>query len=307
VPFDRILVPTDFSDDANAAARLAVALADRDGAEVVLLHISELPDYSFMAVEPIYLPQKAWQYLWEREAAQIESRLDHLRGDLVAASSGGARLSTQYHRANVVHAISDIASELACDLMVIGSQGEEASVRYLFGGHAPKIARDAPCAVLVARGDSPATVPSHALVAVDYSRFSAPAAAAASQLIGPSGRITCCHVWQQPPLISVEPYAEFAGAIEAARAFEARRMDSFVGDLEMADQVADRFVDIGSPARRILECAHERDADVIVLGSHSRTGFERVIGTVADRVLRHADLPVLFVPERSLEEARRAA
>lgn len=52
----------------------------------------------------------------------------------------------------------------------------------------------------------------------------------------------------------------------------------------------------GEPAETILEYATEIDADVIVAGTHGRSGIRRhLIGSVAERLVRHADCPVLTV------------
>ncbi|WP_284889030.1 universal stress protein [Burkholderia sp. lyk4-R2A-23] len=52
-------------------------------------------------------------------------------------------------------------------------------------------------------------------------------------------------------------------------------------------------------AQRIVGFAGEIDADLIVLGTHGRRGFRRlVLGSVAERVLRHATCPVLMIPAR---------
>lgn len=54
---------------------------------------------------------------------------------------------------------------------------------------------------------------------------------------------------------------------------------------------------IGVPARGIVACAGQLPADLIVMGTHGATGFERlVLGSVAERVLRTAPCPVLMVP-----------
>lgn len=51
------------------------------------------------------------------------------------------------------------------------------------------------------------------------------------------------------------------------------------------------------PEQAIVEKARELDVDAIVMGTHGRTGLTRaVIGSVADRVVRHADVPVVLVP-----------
>ena len=49
--------------------------------------------------------------------------------------------------------------------------------------------------------------------------------------------------------------------------------------------------------RAIVDAAFEAQADLIVLGTHGRTGLERLLlGSVAEGVLRHSRLPVLVVP-----------
>ncbi len=59
-------------------------------------------------------------------------------------------------------------------------------------------------------------------------------------------------------------------------------------------------VEAGSPHEGILKVAVERDADVIVMGTHGRTGLVRaVIGSVADKVVRHSQVPVVLVPLKS--------
>lgn len=56
------------------------------------------------------------------------------------------------------------------------------------------------------------------------------------------------------------------------------------------------FLESGHPAERILECAESRSADLIVLTSHGRSGLSRfLLGSIAERILRHAICPVLVV------------
>lgn len=55
----------------------------------------------------------------------------------------------------------------------------------------------------------------------------------------------------------------------------------------------------GTPYREIIEAANETKSDLIVLGTHGRTGLTRMlIGSTAERVVRHAACPVLVVRER---------
>ncbi|MFI5160026.1 MAG: universal stress protein [Sphingobacteriales bacterium] len=63
-----------------------------------------------------------------------------------------------------------------------------------------------------------------------------------------------------------------------------------------------QFTDYGSTAEGILSCSKEFGADLIVLGTHSRTGIDRLLmGSIAEDVVRHAEVPVMVVPLRESE------
>lgn len=68
--------------------------------------------------------------------------------------------------------------------------------------------------------------------------------------------------------------------------------DTFSGDWDAA-------VASGDPARAIVHVAQEHAADLIVLGSHGRTGLSGLLlGSVAERVVRHASCAVLTIKEQ---------
>jgi nucleotide-binding universal stress UspA family protein len=54
-------------------------------------------------------------------------------------------------------------------------------------------------------------------------------------------------------------------------------------------------VEVGTPYQEILDAARAYDADLIVVGSHGYSMLDRVIGTTAEKVVHHADRPVLVV------------
>jgi nucleotide-binding universal stress UspA family protein len=58
----------------------------------------------------------------------------------------------------------------------------------------------------------------------------------------------------------------------------------------------------GDPARTVVEVAKQRDAELIVIGSHGHgVLFEALVGSVSAKILRHSPLPVLVVPIRGLD------
>lgn len=54
----------------------------------------------------------------------------------------------------------------------------------------------------------------------------------------------------------------------------------------------------GSPHEQILDAIGDYGADVVVMGTHGRTGLDRFVhlGSTTERVVRHADVPVVTVP-----------
>jgi nucleotide-binding universal stress UspA family protein len=58
-----------------------------------------------------------------------------------------------------------------------------------------------------------------------------------------------------------------------------------------------QYKEFGDTADGIISCSKEFGADLIVVGTHSRTGIDRLLmGSVAEHVVRHSDVPVLVVP-----------
>ncbi len=108
------------------------------------------------------------------------------------------------------------------------------------------------------------------------------------------------HVWQRPP------YS--AGAIDFPSSFPAGFADEYLSEsmsgLEAAKHEAEaagvRRVEVkvltGTPWHEIVEMARRDVAiDLIVLGTHGHTGLKHVLlGSVAERVVRHAPCPVLI-------------
>ena len=66
------------------------------------------------------------------------------------------------------------------------------------------------------------------------------------------------------------------------------------------------FVRYGAPTPTILELAESSGHDLIVMGTHGRTGVSHLLmGSVAEKVIRHATCPVLVVPGARLQSRLR--
>ncbi len=72
----------------------------------------------------------------------------------------------------------------------------------------------------------------------------------------------------------------------------------FIETIFSEHQVTSYIVD-GTPEEEILTVAKKWKANLIVLGTHGRTGVELfLIGSVAEKVIRHSSIPILIVPSK---------
>lgn len=141
------------------------------------------------------------------------------------------------------------------------------------------------------------------LYASDFSSASRPAFAKALELAKANrAELIVTHVLAptMPPLvdgyISPKAYAE----IEAAARREVRkRLAALVTKAKRAGVRARALLLEGLPADRIVRAARSQGADLVVIGTHGRTGFSRlVLGSVASRVISQARCAVLTVRGR---------
>jgi nucleotide-binding universal stress UspA family protein len=109
-----------------------------------------------------------------------------------------------------------------------------------------------------------------------------------------AARLVVLHVATPPPFITPgELQRALQGPDGYRAALEVRLRQTHAADL--AAGVAYRIED-GDPAAEILRVAREIGCDLIVMGTHGRTGLGRLLlGSVAERVLREAPCPVVTV------------
>ena len=140
----------------------------------------------------------------------------------------------------------------------------------------------------------------HILIPVDGSPTSMQAVAKAAGLAKAFGSaLTAIYVIDPYPFTGVGTDFAYGQAqyLEAATAEANEAIKSARETLEAAGlAVQTRVVESHTAWRGILETATAIGADLVVMGSHGRRGLEKlVLGSVAQRVLAHATLPVLVV------------
>ncbi len=73
--------------------------------------------------------------------------------------------------------------------------------------------------------------------------------------------------------------------------------------LSLGDETIETVLKEGDYAENILQTAKEVNADIIVVGTHSRKGLDKVLlGSVAEKVLRHSTIPLFIIPVKAGDE-----
>lgn len=104
------------------------------------------------------------------------------------------------------------------------------------------------------------------------------------------GQITVLHVYREPPSddVGVLPPIEPQDVVEKVRRFCASAMIGGPPEIVVTE---------GNPSKEIVRLAERMPADLLVMGTHGRGGFERLfLGSVAEKVLRTTRSPVFTVP-----------
>ena len=144
------------------------------------------------------------------------------------------------------------------------------------------------------------------LCPVDFSESSNEALRVAAELVGDSrGSLTLLHAWD------ISAYA----AMGDAAVVPSMLSDMGTSGARLLAEGKQRAIDLGAPKvtsklvqgppwSQIVETLeHDPSFDLVVLGTHGRSGLKRVlIGSVAERVARHAPCPVLVVRQRETPE-----
>lgn len=137
------------------------------------------------------------------------------------------------------------------------------------------------------------------LVATDFSEASTPAVRKAIALAKDSGaELTIAHAYQ-PPSLLLDGYVPPATYEKWDRNLEEQarmKLQAFVNEAQKAGVVARELVLTGTPYQAIADAAGDVGCDLVVMGTHGRTGVSRFfLGSVAARVVSTAPCPVMTI------------
>jgi len=274
--YEKILVPLDCSQLAEIALSSAEELAGRLGAEIILLSVSDSPEAQDYHKHQIYTEGKVGETI-----KQVEKYVENPADKNISVKA----VTLVGHPAEE---IIRYAARENVGLIVMTTHGSSGIKRWTLGRMADKVLRatERPLALIRARtsstGSAKKGVMRKALVALDGSEE--------SEAVIPYIENLAIKLQTEVTLLQVvarayRVYADAEAYLENIKnQFQSKGINTI------------STVRMGAAAEEIIKVADEIKTDIVAMSTHGRSGIGRwSIGSVADKVLRGGNTPVLLV------------
>ena len=297
---DKVLVGVDIYAPSHHAAAYAKTLVAPRG-EVRLVSVAQnprtlLPMGSFVAGE---LDAARAELSRDAQAALTQAS-DLFSGSDIRVTKEEIDLSIT--GGDVVHALIESAQQWGAELIVVGARQHHGLMRWIEGAVSEPVARLSPCPIVIvpaAFSGVEDRLPKRVLFAVDGSSHAIRAVKYGVRFAAPDAELLALYVidraahWSDMVPVDVLEDAfveEGAHALAAAKAMlddvSAHASTRLAKTARIGDDIA----------QTIVREADDWKADLIVVGTHGRRGIARwMLGSVAERVVRLARMPVLLV------------
>lgn len=266
----KILVPTDFSEQAGYAAEVAASIARKTDAELHLLHIIDIPNYSDNPRFPV-VPESGVL------AKQAKERMEEITG---APYFKGLTLIETIEFDSTYQRIIEKVKEDEIDLVVIGSHGTSGIERFLIGSTTEKVIQFSPCLVLTIRER--------------IENFDIKSIVFASNFFGEVSE----------GFNKVQEFADIYNAkihllkVNTRHHFTTTRynqhaIEGFIKECNAKNYTINIYDD-DSEEDGILHFAEDIGADMIALATHGRSGLSHLInGSIAETLSEQSPRPLL--------------
>ena len=303
--FRTILVPVDGSTLAEQALPLAVSVARACGAKIVTAHVHHhaFGDDGRSGLLSGDLDVK----LREREIAYVE-------GVARTLASHNVKTETAFLEPPVVQALLDEARLVRAELIVMATHGYSGLAHAWLGSVTDEMVRRSPVPLVLVR---PRTENDTARVASELGKILVPldGSRLAEQVLAPASILADAAGAEMVLLQVVEP-AGSSPALAAVSGMEQSKMVAHLVDSQVADarsylekqaarlpldpdRIRTEVLVAPQPAVAMLDFADRLGVSLIALSTHGRSGIaDLLLGSMADKVLRGASIPVMFLRPR---------
>lgn len=317
--FKRILVPTDFSEEAIPAYTHAQEIASRFGATVDFIHVIPTIKYFAESFSKLGVPLDMDTDLYPHAQEEAQHRLGTVMGDYIHEKNRGEAL-VRIDR-NPSEAIVECAGDGGYDLVVMASRGKHDS-DVLRGSVTEKVIRHAPIPVFTVDRRLSAEGLQRILFPTDGSQTSFSAIPVALTIANVyDAEITLLHVTElygtMAESVKRDPNRSdqvnlYEGLIERLGSFlEEQKLDNiriqrgkgnFEDYLLVTEGANSHSIGLrtvirkGVSAHYAIEEYAAENADVVVMATHGHSGLTHFfLGSTTEKVAQHVDKPVLTV------------
>jgi len=268
-----ILVPTDFSDQAEKALKVAAQLARKFNGEIFLLHMLELP---LQLIDPLgsgsrNIPEAIFFMKLAHQRFSKIMKEPYLKGIKVHET-------VEFHRA--FDGIMEIGKEKKCDLIVMGSHGTSGFQEMFIGSNTEKVVRHSEIPVLVIKNEIPEFNIKNFVFATDANKN--------HRHILEKAMKFAKTIDAKLHLLFVNTPNDFITSEEANQ-----RIQQFSGDTNSNNIEIHIYNDI-SVEKGILNFAQKLDIGLLGIGTHGRKGIAHFFnGSISEDLVNHANRPVV--------------
>ncbi|TDO77992.1 nucleotide-binding universal stress UspA family protein [Flavobacterium chryseum] len=268
----RILVPTDFSEHAEDALKVAAQIAKKNDSEIIILHTLELPHQTSDAIlggasipEAIFFMKKANETLDEISAKPY---LDGIKITEIAKMDKPS------------HGIIQISKEYDVNLIIMGSHGSSAIDQLHIGSNTEKVLRNSEIPVLVIKNSTTNFTASEIVFASDFTNETKKPFAKLLEFTkffdSKINLVTICTPNSFKPTHVIE-----------------KAMISFVSEFNLTNYSTHIYNDTNIE-KGIINFSNSVNADIIGMCTHGRTGFAHFFnGSISEGLVNHAVKPVI--------------
>jgi len=318
-PIKRILVPTDFSDDANEACVHAQQIAEMYGAKIDLLHVIPLIHYFNESLQRLGTPFDMEKDIYPKVRKESEKRLQNKMNDLLyEVNRGSFFVKIDRKPSNV---IMDHAKEGDYDLIVIGAKGSH-KTELLKGTITEKVIRRSEVPVYVVPSGASTENIKNIMVPTDISDISIQALPVAAQLARHlDAGIMLFHVLELYGTLSENIPRELGTTEELAiyqkllESIDQMLKENYEDKLTLehgSEPFGDYLVlNEGSQTTRIpigtvikkginahyqIENYVPGNADMLVMSTHGHSGLAHFfLGSTTEQVAQHVNIPTITI------------
>ena len=271
-----ILVPTDFSEQAEKATAIAAKLAEKTKCSIILLHVIEDNAISMVSyIGEIAMPEIDDRLYIYKLIEKAKYKFKELRDKYP-----GVTIQEEIKIGNPYYGVQEIIKDFEIDLILMGTKGSSGMQEFLVGSNAEKVVRHAKCPVLTVHDN------------IDEFKLNKVAFATDGNGMGGD------HLTVIKTLREYFDFELYLVRVNTPNNFLTDRdsileLKAFADNNKIENYQLRIYNDI-TEEEGILHFANEVDADLIVMGTHGRTGLAHLIGgSIAEEVVNHTKRPVL--------------